>query len=204
METYTISAEAMSDNQPVDVTVLYRRGRWIVHRDADLGTYAVTFAPLGGPTWHDCPAGSTAGHRFTNRRVAERLVRLFATNDDTATKPTEGWAGSVGRSLGTWMRETKPWYAETDTAWTARAARWIYRATMDPSVITGERRATGSADDPIGVYSEKANRSEGYCTECRDWTRGTTEPDAEGYECPSCGGNTVIGADVALISGAVG
>ena len=40
---------------------------------------------------------------------------------------------------------------------------------------------------------------EGWCTECEEWTRDCTEPDAEGYDCPVCEENTVIGAEMYLM-----
>ena len=43
----------------------------------------------------------------------------------------------------------------------------------------------------------------GWCTECLDFTRDCTEPDAHGYRCPDCSGMTVMGAENALISGAI-
>ena len=33
----------------------------------------------------------------------------------------------------------------------------------------------------------------GYCRTCQDWTRYSTEPDAENYDCPICGKNDVFG-----------
>lgn len=33
----------------------------------------------------------------------------------------------------------------------------------------------------------------GYCTACRKWTRDMTEPDAEEYDCPICGCDSVMG-----------
>lgn len=48
-------------------------------------------------------------------------------------------------------------------------------------------------------YHEVRGGYEGYCTECEEFTRTQTEPDAEGYDCPACGCNTVIGAEVALM-----
>lgn len=39
---------------------------------------------------------------------------------------------------------------------------------------------------------------QGWCPPCGAWTRECTEPDAEGYDCPSCGKHTVIGAEMAL------
>ncbi len=52
-------------------------------------------------------------------------------------------------------------------------------------------------------YEHATENYEGFCTECKAFTRDETEPDAEGYDCPQCGGNTVIGAEDALISGIV-
>ncbi len=45
------------------------------------------------------------------------------------------------------------------------------------------------------------NRSNyiGFCTECQDWTREMTEPDATGYDCPDCEQKTVIGAEMFLM-----
>lgn len=51
-------------------------------------------------------------------------------------------------------------------------------------------------------YEEAEECSEGYCTECDDFTRDCTEPDADGYDCPACGKqNTVKGSMNALIDG---
>lgn len=44
----------------------------------------------------------------------------------------------------------------------------------------------------------------GWCTFCRDFTRDCTEPDAEGYDCPECDQNTVMGAENAILEGRVG
>jgi len=43
----------------------------------------------------------------------------------------------------------------------------------------------------------------GYCPDCEAFTRGETEPDAEGYDCPICDGQKVMGAEAALIDGHV-
>ncbi len=43
----------------------------------------------------------------------------------------------------------------------------------------------------------------GYCTSCQDFTRDSTEPDAEGYDCPNCGQDTVMGAEQALLMGLI-
>lgn len=43
---------------------------------------------------------------------------------------------------------------------------------------------------------------DGYCTSCKSFTVDSgVEPDAEGCECPECGGTTVIGAEQALLMG---
>lgn len=39
----------------------------------------------------------------------------------------------------------------------------------------------------------------GWCAACEDWARDCTEPDAEHYDCPECGQNDVIGADLYLL-----
>jgi len=36
---------------------------------------------------------------------------------------------------------------------------------------------------------------EGYCLECCEFTRDSTEPDATGYDCPVCEENKVVGAE---------
>ena len=48
-------------------------------------------------------------------------------------------------------------------------------------------------------YDDAVNSYMGWCTECKDFTRKMTEPDAEGYDCPNCGENSVMGAEQALI-----
>ena len=44
------------------------------------------------------------------------------------------------------------------------------------------------------TYLELEENYQGFCTKCEEVTRDNTEPDAEGYDCPHCGQNTVIGA----------
>ena len=41
----------------------------------------------------------------------------------------------------------------------------------------------------------------GWCSTCQEFTREATEPDAESYDCPVCAGDTVTGAENALITG---
>ena len=52
-------------------------------------------------------------------------------------------------------------------------------------------------------YKDAVESSMGFCTECRSFTRDTTEPDAEGYDCPDCDRPCVVGAELAMIMGAV-
>lgn len=42
----------------------------------------------------------------------------------------------------------------------------------------------------------------GYCTHCEEVTCDSgVEPDAEGYSCPQCDNDTVMGVENAIISG---
>ena len=56
----------------------------------------------------------------------------------------------------------------------------------------------------IDDFQEHADSYDGVCTECGEVTEGGVEPDAEGYECPSCGACAVMGMELALVSGLVG
>lgn len=48
---------------------------------------------------------------------------------------------------------------------------------------------------------EAEEGSEGFCTNCQEWTSESCEPDAAEYECPLCGQQTVYGAEEALLLG---
>lgn len=63
----------------------------------------------------------------------------------------------------------------------------------------------GPAPKPVPEheYEDATNNSLGWCTNCESFTRACTEPDAEGYDCPECGENTVTGAENALIGGMI-
>jgi len=52
-------------------------------------------------------------------------------------------------------------------------------------------------------YLDATDSYTGWCTNCKEFTRDCTEPDAEGYGCPECEQNTVIGAENALIAGLI-
>lgn len=43
----------------------------------------------------------------------------------------------------------------------------------------------------------------GWCPVCKDFTRDSTEPDAENYDCPVCEEEKVVGAENALIMGLI-
>ena len=50
-------------------------------------------------------------------------------------------------------------------------------------------------------YREAVDQSQGWCTNCKDFTCEMTEPDAEHRHCPVCEEYTVLGAELALIAG---
>ena len=49
-------------------------------------------------------------------------------------------------------------------------------------------------------YHEACENLEGVCTVCQEFVNeGLCEPDAEDYTCENCGGQTVFGAEQALM-----
>lgn len=52
-------------------------------------------------------------------------------------------------------------------------------------------------------YNEAVDQYLGWCTNCEDFTRDSTEPDAAEYDCPECEENSVIGAENALLEGII-
>lgn len=50
-------------------------------------------------------------------------------------------------------------------------------------------------------YTVAVDEMMGWCSECKEFTRDNTESDAEEYDCPVCGNDTVTGAENALIDG---
>lgn len=52
-------------------------------------------------------------------------------------------------------------------------------------------------------YQQATRDYIGWCTVCEEFTRDSTEGDAEKYDCPKCEGNTVMGAENALILGEI-
>ncbi len=52
-------------------------------------------------------------------------------------------------------------------------------------------------------YRDACENYTGWCTGCHDFTRDGTEPDAEGYDCPACEQNLVMGAEQALMLGII-
>lgn len=55
----------------------------------------------------------------------------------------------------------------------------------------------------MAVYRGAVDGSLGWCLDCKDFTREMTEPDADYYRCPDCGERCVVGAELALIMGAI-
>ncbi len=51
----------------------------------------------------------------------------------------------------------------------------------------------------IDCYMSATDNHMGWCPECEDFTRDSTEPDAQGYDCPVCDGHAVMGAEDAMI-----
>jgi hypothetical protein len=52
-------------------------------------------------------------------------------------------------------------------------------------------------------YNQHRGDYDGLCLACSEWSFGGTEPDAEEYECEACGESKVVGAEIALMSGAI-
>lgn len=68
--------------------------------------------------------------------------------------------------------------------------------------MTTPAPSAGDSADPAlseAEWSEYRETYQGYCTECKEWTRACTEPDAEDHDCPTCGAHSVIGAEVYLM-----
>lgn len=49
-------------------------------------------------------------------------------------------------------------------------------------------------------YNDARGSYMGWCPHCKEFTRDSTEPDAEHYNCPNCGKNDVMGAEIALLT----
>lgn len=52
-------------------------------------------------------------------------------------------------------------------------------------------------------YAEAVDCCLGWCPGCAEFTRESTEPDADDYDCPKCNGRSVVGAENALLSGMI-
>jgi len=52
-------------------------------------------------------------------------------------------------------------------------------------------------------YVDATENYMGFCTECCEFTMSGVEPDAEEYHCEECEGDTVVGAENALIMGLI-
>lgn len=68
---------------------------------------------------------------------------------------------------------------------------YFHKLVMNMKVISEEE------------YLEATDCYSGWCTECQEFTRDETEPDAENYLCPQCETNSVVGAENALIMGLI-
>ena len=53
----------------------------------------------------------------------------------------------------------------------------------------------------FSAFQAAVDNYQGWCVDCHDFTRDCTEPDAEGYDCPVCENDTVMGAEQALLEG---
>ena len=58
---------------------------------------------------------------------------------------------------------------------------------------------------PVSIeeYEEAYGSDLGFCTACEGFTRDMTEPDATDYDCPDCEQATVIGAELAVVTGRI-
>lgn len=52
-------------------------------------------------------------------------------------------------------------------------------------------------------FQSACNDYLGWCVKCKAFTTDSVEPDAHGYECDECGKRSVIGAEDALMLGAI-
>jgi len=52
-------------------------------------------------------------------------------------------------------------------------------------------------------FVQATNDHEGWCSTCEDFTHECAEPDAQDYRCPVCREWTVMGAEMALLSGEI-
>lgn len=50
------------------------------------------------------------------------------------------------------------------------------------------------------IYNEAFDNDQGFCTECKAFTKDGVEPDAEYYECPECQNDSVFGVEAALMN----
>ena len=55
----------------------------------------------------------------------------------------------------------------------------------------------------LSEYDDARDSHLGWCPTCEEFARDSTEPDADGYDCPDCGGQRVVGAEQALLLGLV-
>ena len=67
----------------------------------------------------------------------------------------------------------------------------------------GTEKPNALGDIPMKMtraeYESHQDENSGYCTQCEMITTSEIEPDAQGYECPECGNESVMGIENALI-----
>jgi predicted RNA-binding Zn-ribbon protein involved in translation (DUF1610 family) len=71
---------------------------------------------------------------------------------------------------------------------------------MGKGLKMGKYKVVGVTEED---YMEMTESYMGFCPDCGDFTRDTTEPDAENYDCPDCEKNNVVGAEQALLLGLI-
>ena len=55
----------------------------------------------------------------------------------------------------------------------------------------------------VPEFQDHVNDYDGVCLACGEWSCGGVEPDAEAYECESCGAFEVVGAEQAMVMGEI-
>ena len=79
------------------------------------------------------------------------------------------------------------------------------RALLKSGINSTYGKVVSKAKKSLAVstdyFQDMCDSLYGYCTTCGDFTRDSTESDAQDYDCPQCGENTVMGADNAMLEG---
>lgn len=69
------------------------------------------------------------------------------------------------------------------------------------SMVAAKKRRTWKMTED--EYQQHVDEYDGLCLSCGEVRYGSTEGDAEGYPCDSCGEEKVIGIENAMISGRI-